>query len=223
MPARGDDTGGPVMSSANSSLSENVPPPDSRGESSTDPESVGEEASVNEAVETGGEPETEQSLSVDVIFEILKNERRRRVIHYLRSHEGTAELGAIAEHIAALENDKDVKAISYSERKRVYVGLYQCHLPKMDDMDVVDFNRARGRIELTDHASELLPYLDGPVQPRPWYRYYGAVVVGGLAMYALMLADAVGGVLSAEFALTALLVAVSTCTLAQYVEQTTGS
>jgi hypothetical protein len=108
-------------------------------------------------------PEEPTELSVDIIFEVLKNERRRRVIEYLRTNDEPADLGAVAEYIAALENDKDEKLITYAERKRVYVGLYQCHLPKMDDMGVIKFNRARGRIEMTDQTEELVPYMKGPV------------------------------------------------------------
>jgi hypothetical protein len=158
-----------------------------------------------------GERPPEPSLSVDVIFEVLKNERRRRVIEYLQENEGPAELGSVAEHIAALENDKDEAAITYAERKRVYVGLYQCHLPKMDDMGVVDFNRARGRIELTDQATHLDPYLKGPVSHHPWYRYYGAIVLGGLGIYGTTFLQSVSAA-TIHLALGGVLVALALCT-----------
>ncbi|MFB6358651.1 MAG: hypothetical protein ABEJ96_06540, partial [Thiohalorhabdaceae bacterium] len=54
-----------------------------------------------------------------------------------------AELGDLAEHIASIENDKPEVALSSTERKRVYVALYQCHLPKMDDIGVIDFDEDR--------------------------------------------------------------------------------
>jgi hypothetical protein len=135
---------------------------------------------------------TEQALPVDVIFEVLKNERRRRVIDHLKDAEGPVQLGDVAEEIAAMENDKTVAEISYAERKRVYVGLYQCHLPKMDDMGVIDFNQARGLIELTDSASELDPYIDGPpAESRPWYRYYAGVLTLGVVLQGLALVPTV--------------------------------
>jgi hypothetical protein len=169
-------------------------------------------AAVESETAEAADEETVPELSVDVIFEVLKNERRRRVIEYLRTHEGPAELGAVAEHIAALENDKEEAAITYAERKRVYVGLYQCHLPKMDDMGVVDFNRARGRIELTEQTHHLLPYLDGPRTERQWYRYYGAVVFGGFGLYALAVTPLLPTVMAVQVALVAVLVALAVCT-----------
>ena len=125
-------------------------------------------------------------LSLDVIFEVLKNQRRRYVLRRLEQREETVSLGNLAEHVAAKENDKSVDAITSDERKRVYVGLYQCHLPKMDDMGIVDFNRDRGRVTLTDTASQLDEYLDTEAETdeRPWHRYYGAASVVGLVLVA---------------------------------------
>jgi len=64
---------------------------------------------------------------------VAENKRRRRVLQYLLDVDDEITLDVLAERIAAEENGKDIKQISSQERKRVYVGLYQCHLPKMDD------------------------------------------------------------------------------------------
>ena len=98
-------------------------------------------------------------LSRDVIFDILKNERRRRVLEFLRD-DPTTTLSDLAEHVAALENDKPIRELTSSERKRVYVGLYQCHLPKMADAGVIDYDRSRGTVELRDSTSEYFLHLD---------------------------------------------------------------
>src|SRR6056297_3104084 len=118
--------------------------------------------------EMGAEP-----LSLDLVFEVLKNERRRRVLAYLRENDDTVSLSDVAEHIAAVENEKPETALSSQERKRVYVGLYQCHLPKMDDTDVIDFDGNRGTVELGDNAEQLYPFLEAEAdQRRPWPSYY---------------------------------------------------
>ena len=97
--------------------------------------------------------------SKDVVFGILKNERRRQALHYLRDHPRTT-LSDLAEHVAALENDKPIRDLTSSERKRVYVGLYQCHLPKMDDAGVIDYDRSRGTVVLRSESSPYFVYLD---------------------------------------------------------------
>jgi hypothetical protein len=128
-------------------------------------------------------------LPVDRVFELLKNQRRREVLRYLEdAEEETVSLSDLAEHIAAIENDTTVQAISSSERKRFYVGLYQCHLPKMDDMNVVVFDQNRGTISLGPNAEQLEEFLDiGDEEGYPWPRYYAGLAAGGAGLYGLAL------------------------------------
>jgi hypothetical protein len=83
-----------------------------------------------------------------------------------RPEDGVTTLNVMAEHIAALENDIDVSQLSSSQRKRVYIGLYQCHLPKMDEYGVIDFQKNRGIITLknTTQLESYLPNEDGEGQ-----------------------------------------------------------
>ncbi|PSP91446.1 hypothetical protein BRC87_02895 [Halobacteriales archaeon QS_4_66_20] len=125
-----------------------------------------------------------RELGLDQLFEVLQNQRRRCVLKYLREHEEATTLSDLSEQIAAWENDKEVRRISSSERKRVYVALYQCHLPKMDDMGVVEFEKARGTIEPGEHIERCYEYLDVPESGSDlqWPRYYAALAAGTLAM-----------------------------------------
>ncbi|KTG27029.1 DUF7344 domain-containing protein [Haloferax profundi] len=136
-------------------------------QTNTDADAVEQTAPEQIAETTGGSCEVSEqeseSLSKDVVFEILKNQRRRDALRYLKEHEGEAKLGDMAEFIAAKENDIDIKALSSSQRKRVYIGLYQCHLPKMDSAGIVDFDKNRGDITLLDAAEQLETYLNGNV------------------------------------------------------------
>lgn len=138
-----------------------------------------------------------EPLSLDLVFEVLKNERRRRVLAYLSDNPGTVSLSDLAEHIAAIENDKPEAALSSQERKRVYVGLYQCHLPKMDDTGVIEFDGDRGTIALGENAEQLYPFLEADdEQQRPWPTYYLGLTAFSFALFGLT-------VLAAPVALTA--------------------
>lgn len=105
-------------------------------------------------------------LGLDEIFELLKNARRREVVRYLLQHDGSAKLSELAEHIAAAENNISVHELSSDQRKRVYIGLYQCHLPKMDNLGVIEYDKNRGSIELQDSVGQLLPYMEFPTVER---------------------------------------------------------
>lgn len=98
-------------------------------------------------------------LPKDVIFGLLSTKRRRYVLQYLADNGDHTTLSDLSEHIAARENDTEVDLITSQQRKRVYVGLYQCHLPKLDDADVIKFNRSRGIVKRRPNADLLYPHL----------------------------------------------------------------
>jgi hypothetical protein len=119
-------------------------------------------------------------LTRDDLFLMLRNERRREVIHYLRDHDGgPVDLRDLSEYIAALENDCDPEEVTYKQRKRVQTALYQMHLPKLAEQDIVAYDRRAGRIELASGAERCLPYLetDRGHHHRRWWRWYLAVAV----------------------------------------------
>lgn len=99
-------------------------------------------------------------ISLDVIFNTLSNKRRRLAIEFLRRKDKSTDLSELSEHIAAVENDKPVAEVTTSERKRVYISLYQAHIPKMEDVGILDFEQDRNGIKLLPRASQLFPYLD---------------------------------------------------------------
>lgn len=103
--------------------------------------------------------ESRRTLSRDVVFGLLSAKRRRRLLQYLDENEGQTTIGDVAEHIGAAENGVEVAQLSSDQRKRVYVALYQCHLPKMDDAGVIEYDRNRGTIELRERAEQLFPHL----------------------------------------------------------------
>jgi hypothetical protein len=98
-------------------------------------------------------------LAKSEVFEILSAHRRQVVLRYLDRVGGRAKLSDLAEHIASIECDCKRGQVTSRERKRAYVGLYQCHLPKMADMGAIDYDRDRGTVELNDRSVRLLKYL----------------------------------------------------------------
>lgn len=147
-------------------------------------ESIGEEV----LLESGRE------LDLDTTFELLRNRRRRIVLSHLVGVGERVSMGELAEHVAAVENDTTVQALSSTERKRAYVGLYQCHLPKLAEAGVVDYNRDRGHVEAAPVAEELLEYVDrdGAEGPNWTARYLAATgVVAGVYLACLALSTVV--------------------------------
>lgn len=103
--------------------------------------------------------EEERTITLDDIFHILQNERRRQVLHHLHGVDGTVMMRDVAEAIAAWENDTTVENLHSDQRQRVYIALYQSHLPKLDDLGVIEYNQSRGYIETTPLLDEVIQYL----------------------------------------------------------------
>lgn len=164
--------------------------------------------------------EVPAELSLDKKFELLKNQRRRWVLKFLLQNGEASTTGELAEHVAVLENDKEhVNGLTSQERKAAYVGLYQCHLPKMDDYGVIRFNQARGRIELTEQAYQLEEYLERETE-RPWSLLYLGLAASGGALYAV---TSLAGVVSLPSVVAGVtLFAVGLTAAVQWWQQTEG-
>ncbi|GAA0534730.1 hypothetical protein ABNG02_08615 [Halorubrum ejinorense] len=151
------------------------PEAETRPESQADPESSGPEAAGSSVEPLNIE---QAPIGFDQLFEILKNQRRRRVLRYLIEDENEGvTLDELAEEIAARETGKDIRQITSQERKRVYVGLYQCHLPKMDDYGAIAYNKPRGHIETADNTDLFERYLsvDEDADDSGWTEYHSTL------------------------------------------------
>lgn len=115
------------------------------------------------------------TLARDQIFEVLSNQRRRYVLHYLKRNDDRERipLRELVDQVAAWENDTPVEKLDSSDRKCVYTALKQSHLPKLDDMGVVEYDNLRGEVTLTEAAEEVQLYLEYvPEDDPPWSQYY---------------------------------------------------
>lgn len=109
----------------------------------------------DDGADDSGLDATDRSVTEDDLFEVLANRRRRQVMAYLQAGDGTATAGELAEHIAAAENDTSVEQLSSIQRKRVYVSLYQNHLPVLDDANVAEYDHDRKTVALEVDSAAL--------------------------------------------------------------------
>jgi hypothetical protein len=112
------------------------------------------------SAEASGDAAQFEPLSKDKLFHILQNQRRRYALRYLQGTEGVVDMRDVAEQVAAWEHDTTVQQLTSNQRQRAYISLYQCHLPKLDDEGIIEYNQQRGFVERTPLANQLDPYLD---------------------------------------------------------------
>lgn len=125
-------------------------------------EALGDQTAI-EALDADSDDTAEGpgELTKDELFHVLQNERRRRVLQYMFAHGNERyEMSDIAEQVSAWEHDTTVRKLSSDERQRVYIALYQTHLPKLDDVGFINYNQKRGIVEETPLINQTAPHLE---------------------------------------------------------------
>ena len=159
-------------------------------------------------------------LSADEIFHILQNDRRRAVLRYLQGRTEPVRMRDVAEQVAAWEHDTTVEGLSSTQRQRVYIPLYQSHLPKLDEAGIIDYQQSRGIVERKPLADRFDPYLDAEVSPDAaggeaveWDDYYLAIAaIGSFLLVGSVLELPVIGTLSGIAVAVVLLVMLTALT-----------
>lgn len=89
--------------------------------------------------------------SLDTVFDLLSNRRRRYAVYYLVDDGGDpVDCEALAERVAAWEVGDDP---SDERVERVAADLTHIHLPKLDAANVVDFDDRSGQVRFWGQPS----------------------------------------------------------------------
>ena len=129
---------------------------------------------------------TDEHIDPGIVHDVLRNDRRRRVIQYLKQRLEPVSLRDLSERIAELETDESPPPRNI--RQSVYNSLHQTHLPKLDEIDIIDYDKDRKTVTLCERARDVDLYME--VITRfgiTWSTYYRTIGVVGLV--AVVLAD----------------------------------
>lgn len=99
---------------------------------------------------------SEQPLEEAVIYDVLRNNRRRMVLEELRGAVHSQSVGTLAEHIAEAESGESPPPKNV--RQSVYISLHQTHLPKLDALRIVAYDSVAKEVTLGTRAKELDDY-----------------------------------------------------------------
>jgi len=120
-------------------------------------------------------------LAETEIHDILRNDRRRRVLEHLQESLGSVTVRELSETIAAREAGESPPPRPL--RESVYNSLHQTHLPKLDDEGVVDYDKHRKTVELQSGARDVNVYMEVVTKYGvTWADYYRSVATLALAL-----------------------------------------
>ncbi|TKX86502.1 transcriptional regulator [Halorubrum sp. SS5] len=127
-------------------------------------------------------------LSRNELFDLLSNRRRRFVLHALKRMEEPVELADLSTHVAAWEMEREPEEIDSEDRRSVHVTLRRRHLPKLDEKNIIQFNKSNNTIQSTKALDDIevhIEVLHG--DEIPWSLYYiGLACVCGLLLVAVI-------------------------------------
>ena len=102
--------------------------------------------------------ETGEELDEREIHEMLGNDRRRLALEALREGGGEESVRTLSEQIAAHETGEDPPP--KNKRQSVYVSLHQTHLPKLDELDIVEYDPEERDVSLGERVEEVEVYME---------------------------------------------------------------
>jgi hypothetical protein len=89
--------------------------------------------------------------SVETVFEALSNGRRRKILTYFSGRDDTASLDALTHHIATERQEDPVS---------VRISLDHVHLPKLDEMNVLNYDRETETVQRRRVAEQAATVLE---------------------------------------------------------------
>jgi hypothetical protein len=136
--------------------------------------------------ERSGDQET--TLSTGEIHDVLRNDRRRRAIRCLLDSEEALSVRELSERVATLETGEE--PAPRDKRRSVYISLHQTHLPKLDDLAIVEYDLETKDVTLAEQSDVITSYMGDDETPTP---QWPKVQLGVGALGALLVLGAVAG------------------------------
>lgn len=98
-------------------------------------------------------------LNADAVFDLLANRRRRRALTVLGSDDRQLTVNDLTKELAVEEAGPLITDVPPETVREIFVSLRHVHVPKLADLELVEYDRDRGLVEPTDRLAALEPYL----------------------------------------------------------------
>lgn len=90
-------------------------------------------------------------LQAATVFKALSNSHRIRVIQVVVDASSSVTLEDLAREIARKE-EEPVESTREERVEELHVSLYHKHIPKLEDLGLIEWNRDEGRVAIDDSA-----------------------------------------------------------------------
>lgn len=112
-------------------------------------ENVGREVSNRQEIDNFSSPtERQRPISPDRILSAVGNEHRRAILNSLNGASNkTLEYDVLVDRVADRIRDEDAERESDEHRQRVRIALHHTHLPKLEEVRIIDYEAETGHVQ----------------------------------------------------------------------------
>lgn len=94
--------------------------------------------------------------SNDVLFDVLSSERRRFALYCLERYQTPMALADLADEVSLMESGADTLLdVSAEQVKETYLDLYHCHIPKLEEANLLNYSQEKDTVYLKYDLSDL--------------------------------------------------------------------
>lgn len=95
-------------------------------------------------------------LDIDDVLEALRSERRRHALAVLAEHSTPLTLADLADEVAIREHAAPIDEIAAEDVQRVYLDLYHAHVPKLVELDVLEYHQEGDLVTPTENVGRVV-------------------------------------------------------------------
>lgn len=99
-------------------------------------------------------PSQEGSMAVTDVLDLLADARRRHALAVLAEEDGTIDDTTLIRRVSEAERADDV------DPRDVHIELHHCHLPKLDDYGVLEYDYEEGAVGRGPTFDETVSHLE---------------------------------------------------------------
>lgn len=93
--------------------------------------------------------------SLDVVFDLLADQRRRYVLACLIDQTEAIGLADLAEDVATRENEGTVTELPKEKVRTIHTSLYHAHIPKLVEAGAVEYDQNRDLVRVSETSEQV--------------------------------------------------------------------
>ena len=98
------------------------------------------------------------TLERETVYSLLSDDTREYLLWYLSKTDRTT-VGEAADRIAAWKRRSGLETADYGSKRDLRIQLHHDHVPRLEQYDVIDYDRSSGEIVPGPNFDDLEPYV----------------------------------------------------------------